>query len=397
MSKRWEHLLYILVFFGAVAALAIGGAVRPDRASSSLEHRRLAQIPPMRWSDLVSGEYGRRMESYLSDQFLGRDRWVRQYSNLSLRLLGKRAMNGVVVGDGGVLLGDLSSRSQLTEPEIEAELDATMAQFTELDRRVRSYGGRLLVVGHPTKNSFMRDSYPAGFAYPDDLTRIAPRYFAALNESGIASVDMTPILEKRRDEKLFYLTDHHWTFRGAYPTYATIVERLGLVPLGEDDLEMVTLPNRFVGSFNRKLATVFPQDEKVTIASPREPIPYTRIQDGEVSPDLFRRYSKDAPVAYGIYDQGDHAEIIVDTDRPELPTLLLVGDSFTNAIETLVWTNFDESRFLDLRHYTKGSLYEYVEKHKPDDVVILVRDERYLYRYGNGAFSGSVSGGEPDE
>lgn len=397
MDDRRGHLLYLLVFLGVIVVLSLGGLLRPDRTSSSLEARSLAQRPHPSRAGLDTGEFGRKLESYLSDQFLGRDRWVRYYSALNLRVLGKDSMNDVVIGKGGMLLADLSSREQLTESEIDVELDASMAQFKELDRLVGSYGGDLLVVGHPTKSSFMRADYPAGFGFPDDLARVAPRYFAALDRLGIANVDMAPIFEANRSKKLYYLTDHHWTLDGAFLTYDAMMKGLGLRPLLRSDFDTVTLPNRFVGSLNRKVALAFPQDERVTLATPKTPIPYTRIQDGEVSHDLFRAHPAKDAVAYGIYDQGDRAEVVISTDRPALPTFLFVGDSFTNAIETLVWTGFDESRYLDLRHYTKMSLYAYIEKYKPDVVTVLVRDERYLYRFGNGLFSGSAPAADSQE
>jgi len=397
VSERWEQALYVAIFFGIAVALGVGGLVRSDRASSSLEQRTLAQRPTVAWVDLVTGEFGRNVETYLSDQFLGRDTWVRSYAQLSLRGLGKVDMNGVVIGKGGILLGDMSSHQPLTDAEIGAELEATMAQFDRLKAAVTSYGGTLLVVGHPTKNSFLRADYPAGFAFPDDLARIAPLYFAALKQHGVASVDVAAVFEKHRDEKLYYDTDHHWTFTGAHLAYSSMLEGLGIKPLALDELVLTTLPNKFVGSFNRKIAMTFPQTEKITIASPRVPIPYTRVQDGKVSHDLFKAHPAKASVAYGIYDQGDRGEIVIDTNRPKLPSLLFVGDSFGNAIETLAWTGFDESRYLDLRHYTAMSLLDYVAKYKPDDVVILVRDERYLYRNGNGLFTGSAPSVDSEE
>jgi hypothetical protein len=306
-------------------------------------------------------------------------------------------MNGVVVGKGGVLLGDLSAHTALTDAQLAAELQATTAQFRELDSRVTSYGGKLLVVGHPTKNSFLRADYPSGFGFPADFDTIRTRYFAALTQANIDHVDMAPIFAAAQPAKLYYDTDHHWTLRGAYLTYAATMKALGLEPLADSDLVETKLPNQFVGSFNRKVANTFPMTEKVTIATPKVPIPYTRTQDGKVVQDFFRSHPAGSTVAYGIFDQGDNAEVVVDTNRPQLPSLLLVGDSFTNAVETLIWTGFDQSRFIDLRHYTKTSLYDYIAAHKPDRVVILVRDERYLYRFGNGLFSGSAVATDSEE
>lgn len=394
MSKRWENIVVIAVFFGFLAVVAVGGLVQKDRAKSTLEERALAKRPPVRVADIASGKFGRDLETYLSDQIFLRDGWLFLHSTLNMRGLGKVEMNDVVVGSGGALLGDLSGHKPMSEAKIGTELDATIAQFKELDALVGSYGGKLLVVGHPTKNSFLRASYPTGFGFPEDYTRIAPRYFAALDSAGIANVDMAPILEQHRSEGLYLLTDHHWTFRGGYLTYVAMMERLGLKPLAEADLDIQTLPNQFAGSFNRKLAMAFPETQKLVIATPKVPIPYARTQDGKPSPSFFKNHAPGVGVSYRIYDQGDLAEIVVDTSRPSLPNVLLVGDSFANVIETLLWTGFNQSRYLDLRHYTATSLYDYVRMYKPDVVITLVRDERYLYRVGNGLFSGS--GAETD-
>ena len=82
---------------------------------------------------------------------------------------------------------------------------------------------------------------------------------------------------------------------------------------------------------------------------------------------------------------GDIGETILQTNRPSLKTALIVGDSFTNALETLLWTGFDETRSLDYRHYKGESLIDYVQTYQPD-VVLIVRDESlYLSLEGNGA------------
>ena len=78
------------------------------------------------------------------------------------------------------------------------------------------------------------------------------------------------------------------------------------------------------------------------------------------------------------------AETIIQTNRPELPDVLVVGDSFTNALETILYTSFDEMRSLDFRYYTAGSIYSYLENWQPD-VILYVRDDlSYIVTEGNG-------------
>ncbi|MCQ2420183.1 MAG: hypothetical protein MJ118_03520 [Clostridia bacterium] len=70
--------------------------------------------------------------------------------------------------------------------------------------------------------------------------------------------------------------------------------------------------------------------------------------------------------------------------QPALPRVLLVGDSFTNAMECLLYRGCSELRSLDFRHYTEKTLSEYIEEYRPDAVIILRDDISSLEETGNG-------------
>jgi hypothetical protein len=82
---------------------------------------------------------------------------------------------------------------------------------------------------------------------------------------------------------------------------------------------------------------------------------------------------------------GDFGETVLETNRPELPDVLIFGNSFTNALETLLYASFDETRILDLRHYTGGSLKDSIAEHQPDIVLCVMNDTFYYTTTGNGA------------
>ena len=81
---------------------------------------------------------------------------------------------------------------------------------------------------------------------------------------------------------------------------------------------------------------------------------------------------------------GDIGEAVLKTTRPELPSLLIVGDSFTNPVETLIYQSFDETRSLDFRHYSDKTLTEYLRSYQPEVVLILRDDVSCLTLTGNG-------------
>lgn len=90
-----------------------------------------------------------------------------------------------------------------------------------------------------------------------------------------------------------------------------------------------------------------------------------------------------AEAYYTAYMGGDMGETIVQTGRPELGKILIVGDSFTNAFETLCYRSFGEMRSLDFRHYSETSLTEYIRDYQPD-VVLVMRDDLTCLNTGRG-------------
>ena len=157
--------------------------------------------------------------------------------------------------------------------------------------------------------------------------------------------------------------------------------------LTEQDLDFQELPNPYIGSRNRKLYNLWPNSEGAVIGVQKEPVPFTRTDNGQPSEKpLFVLPAEDyLPTTYDLYMGGDFGETVLDTGRPELPDVLIFGDSFTNAMETLLYASFDETRILDLRHYREMSLKDYIAKHQPDIVLCVMNDTFYYTTTGNGA------------
>lgn len=111
-------------------------------------------------------------------------------------------------------------------------------------------------------------------------------------------------------------------------------------------------------------------------------MPFERYDNG--NPVEATVFAADRQNMYNYYMGGDVAETVIHTNRPELPDVLVVGDSFTNALETILYTSFDEMRSLDFRHYTEKSIYDYLKEYQPD-VILYVRDDlSYIVTDGNG-------------
>lgn len=164
-----------------------------------------------------------------------------------------------------------------------------------------------------------------------------------------------------RPKEFYSLTDHHYTFHGALAAYQVLLRRInedtgmGLKILTTDDMQIKQLPNPYLGSRNRKLHGLRYMGEHAAYAVLNDPIPYSRWDNGRrTDAPVFRLPAGDAVITdYGFYMGQDYAETIIRTYREGLPNALIFGESFTNAMETLLYTAFNETRSLDMRHYDK--------------------------------------------
>ena len=117
-------------------------------------------------------------------------------------------------------------------------------------------------------------------------------------------------------------------------------------------------------------------------------VPFTRWDWGNETAGASEVYSvpvsETDDVLYSLYMGGDVSITRIETNRSNLPTVLVYGDSFTNALESLIWYNFDTMYSLDFRYYSDMSLEEFIAEYRPD-VVICVRDYEQLI---NPSFNG---------
>ena len=181
------------------------------------------------------------------------------------------------------------------------------------------------------------------------------------------------------DEK-FFRTDHHWNNRGSYAGYCDILSMLKpdetpLVPLEEKTLR---------GSFSGSKATttgakgvytetfsayVFDLPEMDTAIDGQSAEAY-----GNQAAWLEGKIWADP--SYSSFYGHDQGEIIFDTHRPEAGKLLVLGESYDNAILQLLASHYGQTYSVDLRHYERVfgkpfDLGEYTKEHGITEVLLI--------------------------
>ncbi len=392
MKKILKYKI-ILIFLLVIFTIPILTAMNHNVNISKIENRTLAPLPQYSNERLLNSQYFSEWENYISDHMIGRDYLIKSYTLLNMKVLGKKKINNIIIGKEDTLLPFYTEELSNNLKNNLNNLNLMTGNMKELQDHIKANGGEFYFIGLPGQSSFFRSRYQNYFENKEEyFVQNETRMFNNLEKNNINYINMNEVFKKEQDNENYLKTDHHFSFKVSYRTYVEIINRLKndldlniRNPLSLEELDILTLDKPILGSRNRQLYFLQLTDEKVSIAYPKTPIDYEKYTDGVLDPRLYYINDNENP-SYNIYMGGDHKEIIIDTNRDELPNLLIFGDSFTNALEPLLYYHFNQTRILDLRHYKEMNLYEYIDLHKPT-VVLMIRDDlNYGNLQGNGKF-----------
>ena len=209
LEKKVMAGLFLLM----VCLFSATGMLMPDRAYSPMENRFLAQMPTLRLQGILSAEYMRAMEEYVTDQFPGRDFWV-SLKSFCQKLSGQKENNGVYYSSDGYLIG---KPQEAAEDVLGRNLSAVLA--------LQSVGFDVSLLVCPMAVEILADKLPS-FAYTPEQANLMTRL---RKDAQDAFVDVEAGLRQAAADgrQVFFRTDHHWTMAGAYAAYQAYMDWLG--------------------------------------------------------------------------------------------------------------------------------------------------------------------------
>lgn len=194
--------------------------------------------------------------------------------------------------------------------------------------------------------------------------------------------------------KAFFRTDHHWQPLTALWAARKLAAKLqadydvdvNFEHFGEENYNVVHYENYFLGSQGKKVTLAkttaddfdlyypkFPTDVHIDISS----LGIDERGDFTVMYDLRQVERRDfynlSP--YSAYGYGDQAEIKIHNFKNEYlrdKKVLVIRDSMLDSVLPFLAMGLKDFTLLDVRHFT-GSVRRYVEKFKPDIVVVMYK------------------------
>lgn len=414
------------IYIAAIAIVFLGFTVVfdtfPRSVFSELEKRELAGFPVFTPEKLADGSFTGEVSSWFSDSEPYRDRFMElsMYIKSCLRISDAEdnvtfhasaataaGKDGAADEDGG---GDDAAddiddyENNLTADE-NAKIDNAGIIVVGSGDKVRALmayggssrsGGRYAEAANVYKRRFgnsvrvycMVIPTATEFYCPDKARGCTNRQLPTIKNvhsllsDSVKAVDVYTVLGEHAAEDIYLRTDHHWAPLGAYYAAGAFARVAGVpfMPLDRYDRRVV---HRYVGSMYgySKDISIKNAPEDFVYYVPRDVkykttyINYTIDEHyrvtGESKPvtgAFFVHYRDGHGGAYCTFMGGDTRIAQVRTSTKNGRRLLILKDSFGNALPGYLFGSFEEVHVVDSRYFTKN-MVQYVRENRITDIL----------------------------
>lgn len=228
----------------------------------------------------------------------------------------------------------------------------------------------------PTASEFLKLKKYKGIT---DSQNDALGFLKSKLDKSITSVNVYDSLNQHKEEYIYFRTDHHWTALGAYYGYKAFMESKGEQPVPLEDYDAVDLGD-FLGSTYTKTL------DKSLEKNPDQLIAYKPFTDYEYlmysgseekrADVIDMKYANDITNKYLVFiSSGGATWSVIKTDVHNGKRLLVIKDSFGNALVPFLLPHYEEIYVVDARFYSINStgknIIEFIHDHDINELVFV--------------------------
>ena len=357
-NKVLTGLFLALVFGGTAATFLV-----PKREFSDRENRALQQFPKASVDSVLNGEFESDYETYLSDQFPGRDGWIRVKTEAELAM-GKDEIKNIYFAKDDYLIE--SNEGSFTTDTAEKNIGYLAAFLKSQENRFET--GRITAMIVSNAVEILKDKLPK---YAPDSGESA--YLSKIQAAVPVSMwfDASSVLAEHKDEYIYYRTDHHWTTLGAWYAYQAWAEAKGFSPAPLSDYTVETLTTDFKGTIESKVGVDVVPDTIQSFMKKDLPAYTLDYNNGQKSSDdLYDRSYLEEKDKYSLFFGGNQPSIRASIKNNSARKLLVITDSYAHCVLPFTFEDFSEVDFIDIRYFNE-SLKNYLETSDYTDLLFL--------------------------
>lgn len=361
--KRLPGVIFMVLLLG----LAGKEALSHQRTYSPVEKRELQTRPEISITKVLDGRFQKKYESYLRDQFPGRDHWVSFQTDMEL-FMGKNEIHNVYIGKNHYLL------EHYTEKEFDPQQISKNLQALEKFVGKAKQNADVHVMMVPTKSWVLREKLPAFAPHYKEQ-----KFYDALQqklEKEDVLISVEPVLDAHKEEEIYYRTDHHWTTLGARYAYEQYTKAVGGdLQRAQGKKKFRCISKDFYGTTYAKI-NYARQADKIEIYEPADKLRVVYNMGEKKTKTLYDVSFLKTADQYSVFTGGNQAVLEITGGIKNGKTLLLIKDSFANSILPFLAEDYEKLVVVDLRQLNVSG-DRLLEMFSPTDILILYNSAQF--------------------
>ena len=361
--KRLPGVIFMVLLLG----LAGKEALSHQRTYSPVEKRELQTRPEISITKVLDGRFQKKYESYLRDQFPGRDHWVSFQTDMEL-FMGKNEIHNVYIGKNHYLL------EHYTEKEFDPQQISKNLQALEKFVGKAKQNADVHVMMVPTKSWVLREKLPAFAPHYKEQ-----KFYDALQqklEKEDVLISVESVLDAHKEEEIYYRTDHHWTTLGAWYAYEQYTKAVGGdLQRAQGKKKFRCISKDFYGTTYAKI-NYARQADKIEIYEPADKLRVVYNMGEKKTKTLYDVSFLKTADQYSVFTGGNPAVLEITGGIKNGKTLLLIKDSFANSILPFLAEDYEKLVVVDLRQLNVSG-DRLLEMFSPTDILILYNSAQF--------------------
>lgn len=356
--------LLAVLFSVVIVALPIITAFSKKDNFSEWENRNLEPFPSFSIDSVLETDepsFMDKFDSYISDHFFGRNFWVQVKSKLELLTL-KKENNNILLTTKNTLVEDIGFSDRYISQNIYGIL-----KFTENNPEAKVYAAIA-----PTSCDLYSDTLPYGKKTWSQKEKID--YFYSELDKKVYGIDIYSSLAAKKDQYIYYNTDHHWTSLGAYYAYQQIAAALDFKPYEKTQFDIEHASNDFYGTYSSKSNIMVDADtiDLYKLAASDFSVKQVLVNNGKETKsydDIYFREWLEKKDKYSVFLGQVQPEITIKTNVQNNKKIVIFKDSFAHSLVPFLALHYSEIKLIDLRYTNK---YQDLVDIKSYDSVLLL-------------------------
>ena len=343
MNDKIKDIVVTIVFLFTIISLFLINVIKKDTDISIAERRKLATMPELTTKSLLDGTYFKKFDSYVTDQFVGRDTFRK--IKIDIELSTKGEYNNLYMYDDYIVeeIFPLNTNS----------INNLTNKINYIKNAYLNNNSNIYYTIIPDKNYFVNNGN----------LKLDYNKLQDMMKNNLSNINYINIFDKLTLDN-YYKTDTHWKEEDLFNVANTIANQMNFDITNNNVVNTITT---FNGSYAGRLSVTKDIDTIKTISNTS--IDNSSVYNYETKKytDIYDYTKINSLDKYDIYLSGAVPIIdIINNNTSSDKELIVFRDSYGSSLIPLLIEGYKKITVIDIRYISSKILNKYIDFNDQD-------------------------------